>query len=120
MEGELRPRPLSELDETEKKIWYLAKQMARENTARKLTTGSKRIMQLIFRKPASEKLDDLSREGISYSVEVHKSDEGYMVYDKLILDDYGYFYNITELEADMQADRDRIWKKTMEDMKHDD
>ena len=50
MEGELRPRPLSELDETEKKIWYLAKQMARENTARRLTTGDKDIMQTIFKK----------------------------------------------------------------------
>lgn len=120
MEGELRPRPLSELDETEKKIWYLARQMARENTARRLTTGDKDIMQTIFRRSAAKKLGDLTKEGVTYSVEIHKSAEGYMVYDKLILDDLGYFYNIAELEADMQADRGRIWKKTMEDMRHDD
>lgn len=120
MEGELRPRPLSELDETEKKIWYLAKQMAKENTARRLATGGKDIMQMIFKRSAAKKLGDLTKEGITYSVEIHKSDEGYMVYDKLILDDLGYFYNITELEADLQEGRDRIWSKTMEDMKYDD
>lgn len=104
-------RNINDLSEQEQRIYYLARQMARENDAWYLTEGSKNVMKAIFKKSAMKKLQELRNEGVDFMVESHTSPEGYRQYDRFMIYDYGYFYDINEIEDELKEHRRRVDEK---------